>query len=684
MNKHFHKSAITKIACGFIILCCESAFSQDTIRNEEVRVVTYLVKQQLFQIPAAAATIDSGLLKASTFNSLLPAMNTVPGVRMEERSPGSYRLSVRGSLLRSPFGIRNVKIYFDEFALTDAGGNTYLNTIAPEAINRVEVLKGPDGSMFGANSGGVITLLSPAKKNKFSAAVTGGSFNLFKQDVTYAHNTSKNDFTLTGSYYKNNGYREHSRMRRFYLQAKNNFRYSDKNEINVLFFRSNLYYQTPGGLNETQFKLNPAQARQATATLPGAAQQQAAVYNDMIFGGITHQWDVSARVKHVVAVSTSSVDFKNPFITNFERRKETSIGARTYFVADTKNQRPVQWHLTAGAELQQIGATINNYQNIAGNSGRLIASGNIQTQQHFLFTRAKVTIVQRLITEAGISINYYRYRFTDSFVLRRMFTPQWMPRFALSYAITKNLVVRSSVSKGYSPPTTAETRPSDNRLNATLQPETGFNTEAGARYFSADKRLWADLSLYNYQLRRAIVQQQNDNGEEFFVNAGGTSQQGIELQSSYLFVMPYKNNRIQKLVAGSSAAYSAYRFKDFVTTTGNFNGNAVTGVPRFTMVTYLQFEMRNSFFLFIQHNHSSSLPLNDANTVYASSFDVLQIKTGFTIINGTKHSLQFILGVDNVSNERYSLGHDLNAAGNRYYNAAPVRNYFASMVFNTR
>ena len=36
----------------------------------------------------------------------------IPGVRMEERTPGSYRLSIRGSLLRSPFGIRNVKVYF--------------------------------------------------------------------------------------------------------------------------------------------------------------------------------------------------------------------------------------------------------------------------------------------------------------------------------------------------------------------------------------------------------------------------------------------------------------------------------------------------------------------------------------------------------------------------------------------
>lgn len=35
-------------------------------------------------------------------------MNAIPGIRMEQRSPGSFRLNIRGSSLRLPFGIRNV------------------------------------------------------------------------------------------------------------------------------------------------------------------------------------------------------------------------------------------------------------------------------------------------------------------------------------------------------------------------------------------------------------------------------------------------------------------------------------------------------------------------------------------------------------------------------------------------
>ena len=104
----------------------------------EVTVTGYLSKQPLLTTPASVGILNATQLRNQAEESLLPAINALPGVRMEERSPGSYRLSLRGSLLRSPFGVRNVKVYIDEFPLTDAGGNTYLNLIDPRSINRIK------------------------------------------------------------------------------------------------------------------------------------------------------------------------------------------------------------------------------------------------------------------------------------------------------------------------------------------------------------------------------------------------------------------------------------------------------------------------------------------------------------------------------------------------------------------
>ena len=52
--------------------------------------------------PAAVREVNNDA-DLNNKTSLVHGFNTVAGVRMEERSPGSYRINIRGSSLRSPF-----------------------------------------------------------------------------------------------------------------------------------------------------------------------------------------------------------------------------------------------------------------------------------------------------------------------------------------------------------------------------------------------------------------------------------------------------------------------------------------------------------------------------------------------------------------------------------------------------
>jgi iron complex outermembrane receptor protein len=93
----------------------------DTIQLEEVTVRGYETNRPLLETSASVNVLSAKeLTQRFGTPALVPALNTLPGVRMDERSPGSYRLSIRGSLIRSPFGVRNVKIYWNELPLTDA------------------------------------------------------------------------------------------------------------------------------------------------------------------------------------------------------------------------------------------------------------------------------------------------------------------------------------------------------------------------------------------------------------------------------------------------------------------------------------------------------------------------------------------------------------------------------------
>lgn len=126
----------------------------------EVLISAFGLNKNWKEVPASVGRITSKQIEYIGTNNLLPAVNTIPGVRMEERSPSSYRLSIRGSLLRSPFGVRNIKVYWNDLPITDGGGNTYFNLVDATQLSALEIIKGPAASVYGANTGGVVLLKS--------------------------------------------------------------------------------------------------------------------------------------------------------------------------------------------------------------------------------------------------------------------------------------------------------------------------------------------------------------------------------------------------------------------------------------------------------------------------------------------------------------------------------------------
>src|SRR5689334_21919656 len=108
----------------FLVVFQTSAQVPDTVRIlEEVRITAYEANRKLRDVPAPVSTLQQQDMDRFNPASLVQAVSTLAGVKLEERSPGSYRLNIRGSALRSPFGIRNVKLYYNDLPLTDAGGS---------------------------------------------------------------------------------------------------------------------------------------------------------------------------------------------------------------------------------------------------------------------------------------------------------------------------------------------------------------------------------------------------------------------------------------------------------------------------------------------------------------------------------------------------------------------------------
>lgn len=678
-----------KFLCISLFIFNTKIYSQnDSVQLKEVVISSYLGDRPVLRLPASAALIDSSQMSRQSQQSLVPVLNTVPGIRMEERSPGSYRLSIRGSLIRSPFGVRNTKIYLDEFPLTNAGGDSYLNLIDMNSISSIEVLKGPDGSLFGANSGGVVRI-SPFNKYYDSTYVRlglgAGSYGLFQQNINAQIKQKKDVITVNEAWQRSDGYRQNSAMDRKFLQLTDRINYNKKGQLRLYFFYSDLKYETPGGLTLAQFNEDPKQARPATKVVPGAVEQQASIRNRTFFGGVTHEMKINTHLKHVISIFGSQTIFENPFITNYEIRDEGNAGARTWFELTNNEAAKVQLKWNIGGEIQEMQSRTSNYGNRKGKKDTVQAIDELEVRQGFAFTRLVADFKNKWIVEFSLSYNANRLLFTREQPIqtsqnKKQLDPEFMPRVATSYIINNFIALRGIISRGYSPPTLQEIRSSDNRVNTSLQAESGWNYEIGFRLRDKKSIVYWDVSAFYYELHQAIVKRVNEQGQDYFVNAGTTYQPGIESLLRLEIIKARSEKFIRGMQLSNAYTFNLFQFGNYQTDVANYSGNELTGVPRYVSVTGLTINFPLNFYFFGQHNYTARIPLNDLNSEYASEYNLVQLKAGWRFTGKKKFVLDVSAGVDNLLDKKYSLGNDLNAVGNRYYNAAMPRNYFARLV----
>lgn len=673
----------------FAILNIENSYSQpkDSITNiqlDAIEVKAYFQKQLLKDVTSAAQLLSQQQLQQQYGNNIVTALNTVPGMRMEERSPGSYRLSIRGNMLRSPFGIRNIKIYMDEFPLTDAGGNTYFNVIDPQTIASITVLKGPDGSLFGANTGGVLKitpmgLQEQQPQNQF--ALTYGSFRTLQQRLLINQQPSERySYSFSQNYSRSEGYRAQSAMEKLNFHTAHNWKYSKYNALKLYSYYTDLAYETPGGLTLAQYQENPRMARPAAGTTPSAETQQAGIKMKSFYTGIAHSSQLTRNLSHEFVLFTNINHIENPFITNYEYRKEANVGLRTFINYKQSWNEQLQWESQAGVEYQKGWFHITNRDNLQGKPTGLQAEDKLQNMQYFLFVRNALYIGGRTRLEASVSYNENAINVQQQFPTPSLgaqqlrFQPTWMPRFAASYRALENLTLRAVLAKGFSAPTIAEVRSSTNEINTDLQAEEGTNYEIGSRIDFWNKWLAIDVAAYRYDLKQGIVRQLDAQGNEYFQNAGRIAQKGLEVNLTLNLVKPRNSGAIRLWSLNSAWTLQDYRFKSYQVDRNNFSGNDVTAVPKKNIVNQMTMQF-SSFGAYLLHQYTSKMPLNDANTVYANSVNIMTLKGDWKINLSGKRNLLLHAQIANIFNEKYSLGNDINAFGGRYYNPAAARNY---------
>lgn len=145
--------------------------------SEEVTVTAQKTKQSLQKVPLAVSAIGAQAIEDSRIRTVTDLQEQTPGLRINALQGGT-QIAVRGVGFQFPnvSGEPGVAFNVDGVYI---GRPTATGAIMND-LSRIEVLRGPQGTLYGRNAvGGVVNLITrmPDAEGAFDASLTYGSHN---------------------------------------------------------------------------------------------------------------------------------------------------------------------------------------------------------------------------------------------------------------------------------------------------------------------------------------------------------------------------------------------------------------------------------------------------------------------------------------------------------------------------
>jgi len=179
------------LACGVVALPCGQAHAQNASATdgqglEEIVVTATRRETDLEKTPISISVLAAADIEKSHVVDLTDVTRLTPSLVYMPRGGSEGYLSLRGAIIfdDSPGTDPAVSMYIDDVVRVSVAD------VQPDVydIDRVEVLKGPQGKLFGRNSiGGVVSMYTnqPTFRNDGTAEVTYGENNLVELKGVY-------------------------------------------------------------------------------------------------------------------------------------------------------------------------------------------------------------------------------------------------------------------------------------------------------------------------------------------------------------------------------------------------------------------------------------------------------------------------------------------------------------------
>ena len=519
--------------------------------TEETLVTARKVKERASDVPGSVSAVSSSLLLDAGLTSVRDASLRVPNLLMTEFT--SRRLSfpfLRG--IGSGQGEPGVVTYVDGVPQLTTGSTN----LPLFGLERVEFLRGPQGTLYGRNSlGGVLHLISapPSVRHELDASATLGSYDQQDFGLSWSGPVVPGELSLgvSGLYSARDGY------------TTNRFSGNDVDSRESFFGRVQALW-TPGDRDEVRFSLHGERARDGGFALglvsellhdPRRIDQdfEGRVDRDIVAPSLTwRRFGDSIDFTSITAYETwdafESSDFDFSPVDGVVR---TTTEGQDYVYQELRlssaQGRPIP--LSASADLAWLGglslfyanserSAVNDVHNSPIGAGVQTSSGDFEDLGLGLFGQATATLDERLDLTAGVrfdtELKQADLRNTSTLggsvdvsdSLEEDFS-RAVPQLSAAYRPAQGCMLYGSVSMGYK---AGGFNLSSGEGDYAFGPETTVSYELGYKQALWRERLNLRLALFYVDWRDMQLTVFDPLAGGIVDNAGQSSSQGVELE----------------------------------------------------------------------------------------------------------------------------------------------------------
>ena len=182
-NKHGRRSFL--VLCSMIFVAADGVAANDNEEKptlEEVVVTAQLREQSLQDVPISINVLGADEIADKKIDDISDIGYEVPGLSVYSFLPRQVNASIRGAMaLNDAPGVdQSVAMFLDGVYI----GQTGFFSIDLFDIERIEVLKGPQGTLFGRNvTGGALSITTTTPPKAFDASFEGTAGNYGQREI---------------------------------------------------------------------------------------------------------------------------------------------------------------------------------------------------------------------------------------------------------------------------------------------------------------------------------------------------------------------------------------------------------------------------------------------------------------------------------------------------------------------